>query len=415
MLGEFNKLAPYKSAEDLTSEDVKEIIHSLVKKPEEDYDSQRVKKALCSLRMPLHIADPSSRVLHFASFFLSALRMLDMPTSTNPSLRSPRSWYVDILDRSNYARWWQSVLNSKNLLKRLSRISWRLYARKQRHVKRMISKECARLKILIINTKWVLRINCDKKRKQFWQETESTGVSVPAPYRKRNTPPHPRLSCLSGESTGPLHCWVQSKKRWNKKREEQVAEPTAPDNSVTFSATFGGKLQDIPCKDIGADANFRAWSGPPCCLLLGSESEKWRVMRRHRMPSKGYSQLRDARPTRLYTHAPPRRVDDYKKWMAEPFLGRPRLLVLGLNTKKILATAADRLHGDIDVGHALQESETGGKISRVLYNGVLHSDQGTDCPSADVEQEWLDFGIDDPTEKRRQWKKCCREHLLPAF
>lgn len=90
-----------------------------------------------------------------------------------------------------------------------------------------------------------------------------------------------------------------------------------------------------------------------------------------------------------------------KQAMAEPLLGRPIVEVLALNTKKILAAAADRLHGDIDVDHTLKESETGRKISSVLHDGVSHSDQGIDYSSADVEQDWLDFGIDDPAERRQ--------------
>lgn len=86
--------------------------------------------------------------------------------------------------------------------------------------------------------------------------------------------------------------------------------------------------------------------------------------------------------------------------MAEPLLGRPILEVLGLNNKKILAAAADRLHGGIDMRTALQEAAERGTISRVHRNGDFHSDNELDCPSAEFENDWLDLGIDEPTEKR---------------
>lgn len=90
-----------------------------------------------------------------------------------------------------------------------------------------------------------------------------------------------------------------------------------------------------------------------------------------------------------------------KQPMAEPLLGRPTLVVVGLNTKEILTASADRLHGDIDIGAALPETEEGGTISRVLYDGVYHSDKGIDSPSADVSEDWLYFGIEDPSEKKK--------------
>lgn len=102
-----------------------------------------------------------------------------------------------------------------------------------------------------------------------------------------------------------------------------------------------------------------------------------------------------------------------KQPMAEPLLGRPTVEVLGHNTKEILAATSDRLHGDIYIGAALLDNEEGGTISRVLYDGVFHSDKGIDSPSADVGEDWLDFGIDDPSGKKETVEKkaatsiCC--------
>lgn len=55
---------------------MKAFIHSLVKKPDERYDLQCVEKALPGLRMPMHIADPSARVLHFSSCFFERLEQV---------------------------------------------------------------------------------------------------------------------------------------------------------------------------------------------------------------------------------------------------------------------------------------------------------------------------------------------------
>ena len=73
--------------------------------------------------------------------------------------------------------------------------------------------------------------------------------------------------------------------------------------------------------------------------------------------------------------------------MAEPLLGRPTLEIIGLNTKEILAAPADRLHGNIDMSAALPEPTEGGSISRLIYDGVFHSDKGLDDVPTDCDDD----------------------------
>ena len=73
LLGEFDKIAPDKTAAQLESANIKKFIEGLVKKPESGYDPQCIDRALKGFRMPMHIADPSARVLHFASGFFERL------------------------------------------------------------------------------------------------------------------------------------------------------------------------------------------------------------------------------------------------------------------------------------------------------------------------------------------------------
>ena len=75
MLGEFDEIAPDKTADQLTSTHVKTFIESFIKKPESGYDPKCIEKALEGFRMPLHIADPSARILQFASSFLSLIHI----------------------------------------------------------------------------------------------------------------------------------------------------------------------------------------------------------------------------------------------------------------------------------------------------------------------------------------------------
>lgn len=73
MLGEFDTIAPDIEAKHITLEHLKTFIHTLVKIPEQRYDLQCVEKALRGLRMPMQIADPIARVLHFTSCFFELL------------------------------------------------------------------------------------------------------------------------------------------------------------------------------------------------------------------------------------------------------------------------------------------------------------------------------------------------------
>lgn len=61
----------------------------------------------------------------------------------------------------------------------------------------------------------------------------------------------------------------------------------------------------------------------------------------------------------------------------KPLLGRPILNALGLKTSYILAAAADRYNGSIDLSHISHQID-GARIARI-YHGVNHSKQNIDA------------------------------------
>lgn len=67
LLGEFDDIAPNKTAEQLTSAEVKRFIKGIFKKQTAGFDPNFIEKALKGLRVPMRIADPDARVFHFAS------------------------------------------------------------------------------------------------------------------------------------------------------------------------------------------------------------------------------------------------------------------------------------------------------------------------------------------------------------
>lgn len=86
--------------------------------------------------------------------------------------------------------------------------------------------------------------------------------------------------------------------------------------------------------------------------------------------------------------------------VGDPLLGRPVLEALGLNTRNILAAAAEKHSGEVSVS-ALFSSETSscGEVSRIL-EGVLLADGRGDDADLDDDDGWLDMGPESSSEKK---------------
>lgn len=94
--------------------------------------------------------------------------------------------------------------------------------------------------------------------------------------------------------------------------------------------------------------------------------------------------------------------------MSEPVLVRPTLKGIGLNTKQILAAAADRLHSEQDLLHMEQtNAENGirGIVARVIDTGAFQSNRGIDEKTSGADRDWKHFGIDILEEKRDEVEK----------
>ena len=87
--------------------------------------------------------------------------------------------------------------------------------------------------------------------------------------------------------------------------------------------------------------------------------------------------------------------------MGGPLLGRPHLEALGLNARNILAAAAEKHSGAVDMSTLFgtdPEIAQEGRISRVL-EGVYHADGGADDADLDDNDGWLDLGPEDRAAK----------------
>ena len=89
--------------------------------------------------------------------------------------------------------------------------------------------------------------------------------------------------------------------------------------------------------------------------------------------------------------------------VGDPLLGRPLLEALGPNTRDILAAAAEKHAGVVDVSALVgtdPANAPSGRVARIL-EGVYHADGGADDADLDEEDGWLDLGPEDPLEKEK--------------
>lgn len=94
------------------------------------------------------------------------------------------------------------------------------------------------------------------------------------------------------------------------------------------------------------------------------------------------------------------------KWLVayqqarEPLLGRPVVDALGLNTRGLLAMAADRFDGSIDAKRLVGwvYGHSAGRVSCSMER-VFHVDEGENVEYIDTDsEEWYDIGYESNTE-----------------
>lgn len=97
-----------------------------------------------------------------------------------------------------------------------------------------------------------------------------------------------------------------------------------------------------------------------------------------------------------------------KESVSESLLGSPVLEALGLNTADILAAAAERYNGSLDLSHLCNDSEIG-RIAWV-YDGFCHVDHGDDWNESEKVDQWPDLGED----KDEDWEAALQVALNNA-
>lgn len=190
-------------------------------------------------------------------------------------------------------------------------------------------------------------------------------------------------------------------------------------SSVVFSATFPGKFTDTVLADIGSGVNLIDIASIEKMQASGAELQFGNLAKPANyslavdMGEEGESLKMVCKAcaycdVELHVWYCRTLIVRNVLWMvteqllSKPLLDRPTLEALGFNTKVILAAAAERLYGEIDLlnlSRGNTEKIIKGKIALVFNADVFHSEKGVYEHSTKKDDDWLNFGVNSRAAK----------------
>jgi len=240
--------------------------------------------------------------------------------------------------------------------------------------------------------------------------------------------------CPEGEKKKLLHNHRRSQDRVKRAHDKAQSAHDAAANEeeeapsgVMFTAVFGGKHRDTVCADTCASTNLMdsellsklELSGVsiqvenlphPRVLLMAAElpdGNKAEILCRRVATIDTELHIRHG--TALMLRNLRWNITDQR--VGEPLLGGPMLEALGLNTRNILAAAAAKYSGTVDVTALVGDDTHYGesRISRVM-DGIFHEDDGEDQEDATGDTQWCDLG----PETDEEWERAAALRLKEA-
>lgn len=187
------------------------------------------------------------------------------------------------------------------------------------------------------------------------------------------------------------------------------------DKSVVFTATFGERHRAKICADTCSDDNILDHAMMAEFKKSGVEHAVETLLRPRifdmaaNLPNGKRASLTCKKAVTVDTELHIRHGTALTlrgvRWLVtdqlvgDPILGRPVLEILGLNTRDILAAAAEKHCGIIDIAQILDaKTEPQGKVARIL-EGVFHADGGADDADLHENDGWIDLGPENEGEK----------------
>lgn len=434
-IGKFDDIAPGKAVDELTSDHIETFIRSIVTHEEGKEINPRVlEKALKGIQMPMEIADPGARVMEFVSDFFERL---DAVGYGDFKVKNPKKT-VKLLQERLYPPGLKDAM--------LQHLEYQPGLKgKLRDYIVLLEKEA------VVHEKYRAGRG-NSARGELQNNSGSRNTTRPSSGRRNSRndgPSNGGGSNAQGNRQGrggngrsvPLclnpKCAKEGKRHWvrdcedtsdeyrkrllkeNAEKKGKMARlarrpggSEAKDNSVVMSAVFGGAVTASVCADGGSDVNLMS----PDLFARLVEGRVDMEVRRFNSPQSLRLVAKNAtieydRELKITTELLIRHGTSLKlrnsRWLVAkedidgPLLGRPTLEALGLDTKKLLAEAADKYGGEIDLaGLVPDETHPEGSVARILSSGVYHSDHAEHGEYEDgaEDDQVADLGVDTEVE-----------------
>lgn len=453
-VGALDDVAPGKAFEDLGESDIEKYVKSIISHDKsEDVDPTVIEKAVSTVRMKMSIEDPTARMLEFTNDFFNRLDEVGYGSfkTANPKKT------IQLMQERLHPKLLKSTM-SRHLeyqegVKKDLRAYVKLLCKEAKTCDRLWTEKGGNVSGSINGSGRSAPSSSQGKggrnRKTDSHEkspgSKSHGESKERPKKNEKQPPlclHP-IHKEQGIRHWLRDCGLTSKEEAikfleeaRKKKSSRIAEaidevqedPT--DSSTRMEALFAGKQTRVLCADGGSDINLMPQELFTCLLSEGAEMRvsHFQQVRQFGLGTKDSVDKSDISVAcdkmavmtvelivrhgkSLTLRNLPWYVTSQK--MEEPLLGRPVLEALGLDTKKLLAAACDRLHGVFDMGGVIdEEPQVCTKIARVMFQGVFYSDgsiAGED-KIFDVD-DFLDIGVDTEQQIKEALKKLLDEAI----
>lgn len=446
-MGSFDEIAPDATVESLTNEQIKSYLDSLVQN-KDAYEPARLREALAGLSFPVKITDPTARIMTYCA---DAFERLDAVGYGDFKSENPKHMIRLLLDRIR-----------PPALKTAMEERLKVEAGLEKNVKLFITRlkndaKACQVFGPPVTAPPVIPPRGGGRGRGRGGDGNRGGTTQPGggsnsgedPEKDKGVvclyPPHRekgikhRLkdcrACPEDEKPKLLKAFLEERKAAGGKKAQRVRRdsPPAPsrdneESSIVFDAVFANKLRGKVCADNGADGNIMDTQTLRELEATGVEINAQRLDRPRvfemaaALPNGERACLTCDNAVSIDTELKIRHgaalVLRNLNWLvteqpvAEPLIGRPLLEALGLNTRELLAAAADRFAGSIDAERLLGTfAERGdGRVSRIM-EGVFHADGGEDdMADDDAQGEWCDIG----EETTQEWEDSLSDRLAQA-
>ena len=424
-MGKFDTIAPTTStAAELSDEHIKAYVESIVSRSGGTVNNPAlIEKALEGFVMPTHIADADARITQYCADFFERLESVGCSTFRDENPKKTVSLLLHHLQPATLKREMRRrVSYDENLEKNLKRFITTL------------SREAVNCQVYGIDKKDPPKKTPGNKSGNEKDPSKRTNRKKDVPKSDASTKKKPLCLWEEHKKKGIRHylrncreCPKDVKDRLfeeHRARKKDGAKRTTDTNredstSVVFTATFGERHRASVCADTCSDDNILDLNILRDFKKAGVEHTLEDLIR----PRTFYmaANLPDGKPaaltckqvvtvdTELHIRHGSALTLRGVRWLVtnqavgDPLLGRPILEALGLNTRDILAAAAEKHAGVVDVAAlfgAGSYHKPRGKVARIL-EGVYHADGGADDADLDENDGWLDLGPEDPSEKEK--------------